>query len=207
MPRAVQRTFSVAGLNVLNTDHLFDNWRCGVTADVKAVREPNNAHDHNAIAIKINGVTAGRVPKELTPELAAYMDDGYQAELTLVDLDYHEDEKDVIEDEFGYEYARTYAVAKVQIYLIPPNPTEKQTERFNQIREQREQNHEAELARKEAYLEAQRKASELRRTQEEYLAAKKSESDSRKVIAVLAGFLVLFIVAIVLIAINASSFD
>ena len=110
--------FSVAGLNKMNTGELWID----LERPVKVVREPENRHDENAIALHIGKRKAGYIPRKLAVELAPLLDCGYSAEVICNDAGpYYVEKKKWTE--YGYEYTgetKMLYSADATIRLYPP---------------------------------------------------------------------------------------
>lgn len=123
-PRTKRFKFKVAGLNKMGTQDL---WLYGAHGSIEAVREPHNRYDKNAIALHINGVNAGYVPRIRASNIAPLMDDGYTAQVELIESDEAPKRKKIKDEwgEYSYEddYDHMYAYARIEMVLKPPAHT------------------------------------------------------------------------------------
>lgn len=66
------RTYSIVGMNYIKTEDIVAALKPG--AAITLVREPNNEHDKNAVAVWANGQRVGYIPKKQNLVLAQFID-------------------------------------------------------------------------------------------------------------------------------------
>lgn len=65
-------TYSIVGMNFRNSEGRVQALQPG--HPVRLVREPNNPHDANAVAVYVDGAHVGYIPKKSNVALAAFID-------------------------------------------------------------------------------------------------------------------------------------
>jgi hypothetical protein len=66
------RTYSIVGMNYIKTEEIVAALKGG--EPVTLVREPNNEHDKNAVAVWFDGQRVGYIPKKQNLVLAQFID-------------------------------------------------------------------------------------------------------------------------------------
>jgi hypothetical protein len=66
------RTYSIVGMNYIKTEDIVAALAVGTP--VVLVREPNNVHDKNAVAVWVDGKRVGYIPKAQNFVLAQFID-------------------------------------------------------------------------------------------------------------------------------------
>ena len=108
----------VVGLNKMGTQDL---WLHSASGNIEAIREPSNRYDKNAIALYINGIIAGYVPRTRASKIASLMDSGYKSYVTLMRSGMLPSRKKVKDEWGGYsyedDYEHMYGFAEIEMML------------------------------------------------------------------------------------------